>query len=350
MSFNRFKHFGQSLTASFGVKHHYIGLELGSSTVRLVCNGSIRAQKESVVSQIGAIRSKQIIAKGVIADVSAAQALVYSLVPSLADQPSFLAQYSAWCVIPSASTQIEQDLFLSALPKIPWVTWKLLPKAQVYKSNMSHFFSDAGMQTSIDIGADTTELHIFPTSDLAEKPKSFQSPLLQSSPFQYPQKVQQSFSETLYWGTRDLEQMLQMLIRDIYQVQLSPESFAKVFTQLGTDLFSAKTVSKANFAVRAQSLVSGRPITITLKAQDIQPAFLEWFEYLTLGLQVILHRNRTLEVSSALEQGIVIIGGGATIGDIVAALSDFFAVPTTTVPEPRLWLVKGLQLLTKNGL
>jgi len=238
-----------------------------------------------------------------------------------------LTRYTGWCVIPSASTQVEKDLFLDSLPKIPWISWKLLPKTQLYQSTVTKIFADTGMQSIIDIGADTTEFSVV----------------------SHQENDTTQLSETLYWGTRDLEQMLQMLIRDLYQVQLSPDAFTKVFLQLSEELFSAKTSLKASFAVRAQSLATGRPVTITLKAQDLQPAFLEWFEYLTLGLQVILHRNRTLGVSSALEQGIVVVGGGATIADIVPALSDFFTVPTTTVPEPRLWLVKGLQLLTKKS-
>jgi len=342
MSSNRFSTLGSVLTGRLGGRQYQFGIEMGSSTVRMVCNGAIRAEQPSVVLQhtqpgtnptlgsqsLQGLRAKPVVVKGVIADLSAAQTLLYTLISELPEAPSFLMRYTGWCVIPSASTQVEKDLFMDSLPKNPWITWKLLPKTQLYQSTVTKLFADTGMQSIIDIGADTTEFSV--VSHLEDTTQ---------------------LSETLYWGTRDLEQMLQMLIRDLYQVQLSPDAFTKVFLQLSEELFSAKTAKnqvKASFAVRAQSLATGRPVTVTLKAHDLQPAFLEWFEYLTLGLQVILQRNRTLGVSSALEQGIVVVGGGATIADIVPALSDFFTVPTTTVPEPRLWLVKGLQLLTKK--
>lgn len=343
MSSNRFSTLGSVLTGRLGGRQYQFGIEMGSSTVRMVCNGAIRAEQPSMVLQhtqpgmnptlgsqsLQGLRAKSVVVKGVVADLSAARALLHMVISELPEPPSFLMRYTGWCVIPSASTQIEKDLFMDALPKNPWITWKLLPKTQLYQSTVKKLFADTGMQSIIDIGADTTEFSVM----------------------SHLENNTAQLSETLYWGTRDLEQMLQMLIRDLYQVQLSPDAFTKVFLQLSEELFSAKTAKnqvKASFAVRAQSLATGRPVTVTLKAQDLQPAFLEWFEYLTLGLQVILQRNRALGVSSALEQGIVVVGGGATIADIVPALSDFFTVPTTTVPEPRLWLVKGLQLLTKK--
>lgn len=363
---NRFQQFTQSIGGVVGLQKHSVGFELGSSTARLVWNGQLALEQPSVAlehnsgsvytkltkssllgsgkQQLGdgfyhpLLQAMPLVQNGVVTQVKAARTMIQSMLGELAEQPDFLHQYQGWCVVPSGATPLELEIMSASLPVPVGLEWQLIPKGLLHQIAAGKRFADTGMTAIIDIGADITEVSIAQhaiESVEYHKVKTF-----------WPEA--QRLSQTLYWGTRDLERQLQMVIRDQYQVQLSTEAFRGLYTQLGDTLFSASVESKARFAVRGQSLATGRPVTVTLHAANLQPAFIEWFKYLTSGLSVLIQRYQANWLADTLEQGVIVVGGGASIADVVPALADFLSVPTTTVPQPRNWTVSGLEMLTKR--
>jgi len=348
---SRFRRLGQLTLSRLGVSNHQLGIELGSTSVRLISDGRFRVERPAFVLAHGESISvmtsskhqsvaqsfrdlfssrdhfvaRPVIERGLISDSLAGQVLLKDLLSQLPEPPQFGHRYRGWCSIPSAATNLEREICQAALPNSPWITWQLMSKAELNLFALQALFKDSGMRTVLDIGAETTELTLQLGSSL----------------------TQSALQETIFWGTKDLERMLEVVIRDVYQVQLSTQAMNKLFSQLGDRLFEPDHLPKASFAVRAQSLATGRPVTVTIQAAQVQPAFLEWFSYLTTGLHVLLQRRFDDTYSTTLEQGMVVVGGGATIADVVPALATHFEVPTTTVPEPRMWIAKGLQLLTK---
>lgn len=372
----RFQQFSQSVFSTLGVTNHTLGLEMASSTIRMVSNGKVVAQEPAIAFEHKAlgvmhrfetsknrqnqtasrqnsyqqntffhpnIAVKPLVSKGVITDTRAAKETLESIIEKLTPEPSPFNQYTGLCVVPTAANGLELQITRAALPSNS-VRWNILPKAILHQLAVTKKFSESGMTAVLDIGSEVTELNV---SKVPLTLESFTSSQLATNPQALTEWLEKNtVSHTLYWGTRDLEQQLQMLIRDTYQVQLSFEAFQMLFTQVGDDVFDVNTTPKGKFAVRAQSLATGRPVTVTLHVADLQPAFASWFEYLTTGLSVLLQRQQEQWYTTMLQQGVVVVGGGAAISDLVPAISTFLDVPSTTVPEPRYWTVLGLQLAT----
>ena len=371
----RFQQLTQSITGVIGLQRYGIGIELGSSTARLVFNGQFAVEQPSIAiehASMGSVHTSSLpvsmrpdmkvnkqgrsslqstsqfhhpllhtmplVQNGVVTQVKAARTMIQSMVAELSEQPDFMHQYQGWCVVPSGATPLELEIINASLPVPVGLEWRLIPKGLLHQLSAVKRFSDTGMTAIIDIGADITEVSISQNAIQNVDYNRVQS--------MWPEA--QRLSQTLYWGTRDLERQLQMVIRDQYQVQLSSEAFRSLYTQLGDTLFSATVESKAKFAVRAQSLATGRPVTVTLHARELQPAFIEWFDYLTTGLSVLFQRYQAPWLANTLEQGVIVVGGGAAIADVVPALAEFLSVPTTSVPQPRNWTVTGLEILTKQ--
>jgi actin-like ATPase involved in cell morphogenesis len=371
-----FQQFSQFVFSKLGVTSHTLGLEMASSTIRMVSDGKVVAQEPAIAFEHKAlgvmhrfeisknrpnqtasrqssyqqntffhpnIAVKPLVSKGVITDIRAAKETIESIIKKLTPVPSIFNQYTGLCVVPTAANGLELQITRAALPSNS-VRWNILPKAILHQLAVTKKFSESGMTAVLDIGSEVTELNV---SKVPLTLESFTSIQRTTNPHAFTEWLEKNtVSHTLYWGTKDLEQQLQMVIRDAYQVQLSFEAFQKLFTQVGDDVFDVNSPPKGKFAVRAQSLATGRPVTVTLHVVDLQPAFASWFEYLTTGLSVLLQRQQEQWYTTMLQQGVVVVGGGAAISDLVPAISTFLDVPSTTVPEPRYWTVLGLQLAT----
>jgi actin-like ATPase involved in cell morphogenesis len=371
----------QSVISNFRVARHTVGLEITGSTLRVVNDGEIIAQEPAMVfehKQFGAIKSlerqnkasntqidtqnfyqqntffhpnisaKPLISKGVITDTRSAKKIIQSLIDELMPPASIFNPYQGLCVVPTSLNALELQITQASLPSHS-VKWSILPKALLHQLAVSRKFSESQILSVLDVGSEITEFTV------SKKPLSKE--LFDSSNFVHSSRnldgwlLKNTVSHTLHWGLRDLEQELQMLIRDIYQVQLSFDAFQLLFSQLGDGVFDVGNDSKRKFALRAQSLASGRPVTVTMYVADLKPAFLKWYQYLTAGLSVMMQKNQEDWFMNRLQQGLAVVGSGASISDLVPVTSSFFDVLTTTVPDPRSWTAYGLQIATsKNKL
>lgn len=380
---NRFVYFQSLVASKIGVKSHFLGLDMGSSSTRLVVDGfsvlespSIALEHQSfgyvhqqyvsksVMHSHPLIHAQAFIKKGVVTNSDLATPFLKYFFQKIQPQPSFFDQYQGWYVLPSMVTTLEQQIIYKSLPSTH-INWYSLPKTALHQLTLQHELGDTGIQAVLDIGAEVTELSLCKKSISVKDVYTWSGVFLESGSSKKALRtkkheaqhsnLQQWLSEdqmsyTLYWGTKDLELHLQSIIRDVYKVQLSSQGLQVLLSQVGGTVFGKEQKSSGKFAVRAQSLTTGKPVTARISFADLQPAFIAWFEYLTYGLTVLIQRKRNPWVSSVLEKGLVVVGGGASISDLVAQLATFFDVPTTSVPKPREWSIIGLKHLTKYGV
>lgn len=273
------------------------------------------------------IKTTYLIERGVITDLTAASSLIDSLLQKLPQAPSFTARHQGFYAVPVKISKTETQLFERVFTPRAGLSWQPLSHSKIYQKLLELDFGDLGQLATLAINAKTTDLVLW--SDYQAD-----DPLL---------------SETIFWGTRDLERLFQASVRDLYQVQLSSSSMSSLINQLSDTLFAQGAEPSGSISVRAQALNSGRPTTINLPiAQLAQPAG-EWLSYLFAGLKVILHRHSLATTAPIFERGLVVVGEGAKVADLTSVIGSLLGTSTASVSEPQDWLIKGLKHITKKA-
>jgi rod shape-determining protein MreB len=281
-----------------------VGLDLGSSITRIRVDNALRLQQPScaiVHSQtetLVALGSKAVqlhpraeqqvlfkapIRKAVPTDIS----LVSSFIKVLLDQSikksemKLLTQVSGVCLIPSTATKVEKYLFKKLFEKLGVGRWQLVPKAQVWSAILKQkkYQNCLGC---IDLGGDTTEITL-----VAD---------------------QTTLAETIPFGGRKLVKRLLQRIRAEYGFQLSWESGEKVLKEIDLAQLQSKK-SKTKITIRGKNISSGRPETVVIEEEVLNPIIQDFYAELLSFIQLFLYSVPAAALTETLDAGIVLSGG-----------------------------------------
>jgi rod shape-determining protein MreB len=280
-----------------------VGIDLGSSTTRVRVGDSLRLQQPTCTVTHGSDRTmvalgaqaaryqpglhhqtlfRAPVRKGVITDIDLATDYLKAVFNQVIrpQELTILTQITGRCVIPSRASKVERYIFQKMFERFGEGQWQLIPKAQLWQELLSR--KKAGLEGVIDMGGDTTEVVLLTN--------------------------QNTLSETIPFGGRQLIKRLLQLVRAEYGFQLSWESGESLLKDI--DLLAMQQDKRAQqITIRGKNITNGRPETMVISSEIFNKVVTHFYQELLAFIQLFFSQLPTSVMTKSLDSGLLLSGG-----------------------------------------
>ncbi len=100
--------------------------------------------------------------------------------------------------------------------------------------------------------------------------------------------------------------------------------------------------------IRGRDMVSGLPISVNIKSDEVREALHEATSSLIGAAKSVLERTPPELAADIIDKGIILTGGGAYLHGLDLLLSDELKVPVLIADDPMTCVVKGTGIMLEN--
>lgn len=227
--------------------------------------------------------------------------------------------FSAWVVIPTNSSPVQQTVYKDVFTRAGFRSVKLVPQSEVLLRGLG----GGGVHESFcyfDLGGQKSECSIF---TLDEKIESRQFRI----------------------GGVQLTEVIQREVRLQHNLEISwhiAEQLKQEACTLAPFISGGKRVKGTKMSVRGKDVITQAGKTVVVSSDDFTDAFSSIVEELLDELQFFFSVVPAHLVASTLESGLYITGGMSEMAGMRELIESTFSSPVRMSKQPRLDSIKGL--------
>ena len=268
--------------------------------------------KEMLGKTPDSIRAIRPLKDGVIADFETTELMMRYFIEKVHNRKSFLSPRMVICV-PYEVTRVErraiEDAAYNAGARFVYLIEE--PMAAAIGAGLNVEVAQGNLV--VDIGGGTTEIGITSLGGIVA-------------------------STSLRVGGNKLDQDIIDYIKKNFNLHIGERTAENLKIELGTAINSSKVQKKT---VSGRDTTNGTVVSIEVTSQDIRKAIENSLEDLAHALENIIGKCPPELAGDIIDNGIVLTGGGALIGDLDTYLSDITKVNVRIAQDPLLCVAKG---------
>ncbi len=150
-------------------------------------------------------------------------------------------------------------------------------------------------------------------------------------------------SKRLKWGGVQCTELLQECIIQKYQSAVSWHTAELVKKELGEVSLNG-SVKNHKLSVRGKNLLTQLGKTVVVSSEDIAPVCTQFASEIVRAVQLVFSQAPAEIVTSCLEQGIFLVGGGSSLKGLSNYLQQQLSAEVFIANDANQAVIKGLQL------
>jgi rod shape-determining protein MreB len=267
------------------------------------------------------IIAKRPLKDGVIADFTAAEAMLKYFINRVKEKRSFIGPRVLICV-PSGSTPVERKAIQEACDNAGAREVFLIEEPMAAAVGAGLPVTQALGSMIVDIGGGTTEVAILSLGGIV-------------------------YSRSTKVAGDYMEESIVLYVKKTHNLLIGDVTAEHIKKTIGT-LYKGEDAKVLNMKVRGRDYLTGIPREINLTSTEIAESLED------ASLQIIQAVKDALEVtppelaSDIADTGIVLTGGGSLIGGLEIVLRQATKLPVVLAPEPLLSVVQGTGMVLER--
>ncbi len=145
----------------------------------------------------------------------------------------------------------------------------------------------------------------------------------------------------LRWGGIHCTELIQETIMQQHETAVSWHTAEQVKKELGEVSADGK-VKQHKLSVRGKNLLTQLGKTVVISSEELSPVCTKFAQEIVQAVQVVFSHAPAEVVTSCLEQGIFVVGGGAALKGLPGYLQRQLSAEVCVPPEPELTVLRGL--------
>lgn len=224
--------------------------------------------------------------------------------------------------IPAATTPVEKHILKETLSQVGVTRVALMTKAEAIQAFLAKSEKSSQHLCLIDIGAQTVEIGLFTQGNCL-------------------------MSTTVLIGGDTYTQEVVSLLKDEYQAETGWMSAERLKHQFKVNVTTGKGTDH-KMTVRAKQTALGIPTTVSVSSGLLQERFHLINQSIVSELQLFLAQAPAELLTSALEQGLYITGGGSLLSGLVEDISQQLKTHFSLSKYPQEDVIRGLIYGSEN--
>ena len=252
---------------------------------------------------------------GVIADIDVAEQMIKHFIDkALGGAQRFPRRHDIAICVPSGSTSVERRAIRDAATNAGGTRIYLIeePMAAAIGAGMPVTEPIGGMV--VDIGGGTTEVAVLSLGGLA-------------------------YSNSVRVGGDRLDDAIASSVRRRHNLMIGEITAERIKQTIG--LARKPDGPGATMRVRGRDLVTGKPSEIEITQAEVAEAIAEQVNQIVGAVRVALEHTPPELAADIVDQGIILTGGGALLGDIDLVLANATGLPVVVAPDALICVAKG---------
>lgn len=136
-------------------------------------------------------------------------------------------------------------------------------------------------------------------------------------------------------------------VHDTYQLRIGDQTAESIKKEIGTVWLEEGSQGKS-INVGGSDIISGLPRTITLTGADMMVATNECMIKVLTAMREVLNETPTELVTDITKNGLLLVGGGALMGDIAKRIEQDLGVTVHIPKSPLLAVINGIAKVMVN--
>ena len=149
----------------------------------------------------------------------------------------------------------------------------------------------------------------------------------------------------LRWGGVQCTELIQEFIVQKYESAVSWHTAEQIKKEVGEVPSGSKTINH-KLSVRGKNLLTQMGKTVVVSGEDLLPVCTQFADEIVSAVQLLFGQAPTEIVTSCLEQGIFLVGGGALMKGLPGYLQQKLAAEVSVAHDPDHAIVRGLQFVS----
>jgi rod shape-determining protein MreB len=134
-------------------------------------------------------------------------------------------------------------------------------------------------------------------------------------------------------------------IKSKYKLLIGERTSEDIKLKIGT-VYS--DLRKEEMDIRGRDMVSGLPLTVTIRSDEVKEALSESVASIVSAAKVVLERTPPELSADIIDRGVILTGGGALLHGIDQLLADELKVPVLIAENPMSCVVRGTGIMLDN--
>ncbi|GAA0367442.1 rod shape-determining protein [Bacillus horti] len=256
---------------------------------------------------------------GVIADFEITEAMLKHFIHKIGVKSFFRAPRILICC-PANITSVEQKAIREAAEKSGGKPVYLAEEPKVAAIGAGMDISQPSGNMVVDIGGGTTDIAVLSMSDIV------------------------TASSIKVAGDR-FDYAIQSYIKSKYKLLIGDRTSEDVKVNIATVYPNGR---QEEMDIRGRDMVSGLPLTITIKSSEIYEALEEQVASIVVASKSVLEKTPPELSADIIDRGIILTGGGALLHGLDRLLADELKVPVLVAEDPMTCVARGTGMMLEN--
>ncbi len=244
---------------------------------------------------------------GVIADFEVAQEMIKHFIRKVHNRKTFVSPEIVICV-PSGSTPVERRAIQEAAENAGASRVYLIEEPMAAAIGAGLPVTEPTGSMVVDIGGGTTEVAVLSLRGIV-------------------------YATSVRVGGDKMDESLIAYIRRNHNLLIGESTAERIKKEIGTAYTPADGVG-ATMEIKGRDLMNGVPKEIVINQAQVAEALSEPVAAIVEGVKVALENTAPELAADIVDQGIVLTGGGALLGDIDRVLREATGLPVSVAEEP----------------
>lgn len=244
---------------------------------------------------------------GVIADFEVAQEMIKWFIRKVHNRKTFVSPEIVICV-PSGSTPVERRAIQEAAENAGASRVYLIEEPMAAAIGAGLPVTEPTGSMVVDIGGGTTEVAVLSLRGIV-------------------------YATSVRVGGDKMDESLIAYIRRNHNLLIGESTAERIKKEIGTAYTPADGVG-ATMEIKGRDLMNGVPKEIVINQAQVAEALSEPVAAIVDGVRLALENTAPELAADIVDQGIVLTGGGALLGDIDRVLREATGLPVSVAEEP----------------
>jgi rod shape-determining protein MreB and related proteins len=244
---------------------------------------------------------------GVIADFEVAQEMIKHFIRKVHNRKTFVSPVIVICV-PSGSTPVERRAIQEAAENAGASRVYLIEEPMAAAIGAGLPVTEPTGSMVVDIGGGTTEVAVLSLRGIV-------------------------YATSVRVGGDKMDESLIAYIRRNHNLLIGESTAERIKKEIGTAYTPADGVG-ATMEIKGRDLMNGVPKEIVINQAQVAEALSEPVAAIVDGVRVALENTAPELAADIVDQGIVLTGGGALLGDLDRVLREATGLPVSVAEEP----------------
>jgi len=262
----------------------------------------------------GNIETVRPLRDGVIADIFVAEEMIKHFIRKVHNRRSFASPEIVICV-PSGSTSVERRAIRDAANNAGASQVYLIKEPMAAAIGAGLPVTEPTGSMVVDIGGGTSEVAVLSLRGIA-------------------------YANSVRVGGDKMDEALINYVRRNQNLLIGETTAERIKTEIGTAYPPADGVG-LTMEIKGRDLVNGIPKEITINQAQIAEALSEPVSAIVEAVKVALENTAPELAADIVDQGIVLTGGGALLGDLDKVLREATGLPVSIAEEPLTCVALG---------